>query len=65
MCVYLLKSALDTLLEEERLAALIEPAAPSKFHRRNYKRQRPDYSALWRADKAAIEKADMDQNLGS
>jgi hypothetical protein len=59
-----IKSALDTLLEEGRLAALTESAAPNAFHRRNYKRQKPDYSALRRAIKSDMEKTGMKQDLG-
>jgi hypothetical protein len=40
-----IKSALDTLLEERRLAALAESAAPNTYDGRNCKRQRPDSSS--------------------
>lgn len=59
-----IKFALDTLLEDGRLAALTESGAPSTCDCRNCKRQRPDYSALRRAIKSDMEKADMDQSLG-
>lgn len=39
-----IRSALDALLEEERLAALTESTAPSTFHRQKYKHRLSDYS---------------------